>query len=265
MSNEALEGAASVLCCEIDGVPVSVLTEDLSVAGLFIETKTPLEIDSEVEVYVRSPVGELVASGQVVQVVNIARAKKENRRGGYGLLFTSLSDDQRAFIGLTLDALLRARNAAAARAQAKAAARNSKPPPSVDPGREALAQKVCGELKKEIGRLQGKPPWSVLGLEAGASPESAKQAFLEHSKRCHPHKYARYDSADVSRVATELFIVYKRAYSVLTKLAPRERDIERVSDGAGSGVRRPVTSIMPASNGESIAPKPAGAAKQRSR
>jgi hypothetical protein len=259
MSNEAREGTASALCCEIDGVQVPVLTEDLSVAGLFVETKTPLAMDREVEIYVQSPMGELSARGQVVQVVNAARAKKENRRPGFGLLFTSLSDDQRAFIGLTLDALLRARKAAMERAKAKAAARSSKP--QVDPEKAALAQTVCDELRKLLARLQGKPPWSVLGLEQGVSPDAAKLAFLELSKHCHPHKYARYDSADVTRLATELFIVYKRAYSVLTKLAPRELD--RISDITGSGARRlVVTSIVPASSAESTPSKPAGAAKR---
>jgi hypothetical protein len=260
------EAAGYSLYCEIDGSPVTLLAEDLSTAGFFVQTTTPKPMDRELEILVRSSVGELIALGQVVQVVDSKRAKAENRRPGYGLLFTSLEDDQRAFIGLTLDALDRWQRA---RAKAEAAARLAtrpadRPPtvPSIKPPATtttpAERKQITADLRAELAKLQGKTAWTALGLEPDSPLHRAKEAFLHASKRFHPHKYARHNSAEITNLATEVFIAYKRSYSVLTKLAPRVsgtalQDRNRVP-------QRPATSIAPAAPASMrpAAPRPNG-------
>jgi hypothetical protein len=240
------------LYCEIDGSPVSLLAEDLTTAGFFVQTTTPKAMDREVEIFVRSPVGELHALGQVVQVVDERRAKAEKRRTGYGVLFTTLEDDQRAFIGLTLDALERKQ-----RAKAQAAAKSvpvpvaaTVPPPSPTSAHEI--KQIAADLRAELTKLQGKTAWTALGLEPDASLASAKESFLRTSKRFHPHKFARHNSAEITKLATEVFIAYKRSYSVLTKLAPRgstpTQDVSRHQ-------RSTMSSIAPAAAAASIRPE----------
>ena len=266
---------SQALHCEIDGVRVTLLAEDLTTAGLFIQTLTPHAMDCELEIVLRSSMGELIARGQVVQVVNRERAQQEARRPGFGLLFISLEDDQRAFIGLTLDALTRTQRAAQAEAikvanasakppvmsvkppvpSAKPPALSTKPPPPSSPPAEL--KQVAAELRAELNKLQGKPAWTALGLEADSPLVGAKEAFLRLSMRFHPHKFARHNSAEISQLATEVFIAYKRAYSVLTKLAPR---VAANAQEQARAAQRPLTSIAPAA-GASLrpaGPRPAG-------
>jgi hypothetical protein len=273
-------GTAGDLYCEIEGVPVTLREEDLSTAGFFIETSTPYAMDRELEIYVRSSVGELFARGQVVQVVGPTRARSQNRRAGYGLLFTSLEDDQRAFIGLTLDALTRARALAVKAPSAPPAPRlpSAPPPPkppSVHPPKtpsaarpkpqltqpavteDVVARKAIeAELRAELSKVQGKTAWTALGLEADAPLGGAKEAFLRLSKRFHPHKYARHNSPEITKLATEVFIAYKRAYDLLTKLAPRPAQ-GHPPDGVPPAARA-VTSIAPAAQATTNSMRPAG-------
>ena len=79
-------------------------------------------------------------------------------------------------------------------------------------------------LRAELEKLPTRSPSAVLGLEPTADAETARTAFLEISKRCHPHVYARFDSSEINTAATELFIAYKRAYSAVratTRSAPK--------------------------------------------
>jgi hypothetical protein len=258
-----------MLCCELDGHEIALRDQDLTPAGLFVPTPRPEVLDRELELRLRSPVGEAVLRALVVQVIDGARAHRENRRAGFGVLFTDLLDDQRAFIGLTLDALARARssvrpppgNAAPTPArdasssasasqtrktEPRAPSASSSPPPTRDPVREREGRELVQKLSAELLALAGKPPWSVLGLDSSATREQARAVFIELSKRCHPHRYARYDSPELTRLSTELFIAYKRAASVVGKLAPR---IE------------PMQPIVP--SGQSLRPPPAASASLR--
>ena len=259
-------GVAHDLYCEIEGVAVTLRAEDLSTAGFFIETSKPYAIDRELDIYVRSSVGELFACGQVVQVVDGRRARAESRRPGFGVLFTTLEDDQRAFIGLTLDALTRARVLPPKAPSAPTPEPPSAQPPpdvaSVHPPKtpsaarpkapvvaQAAAVKdvvalktIAAELRNELTKLQGKTAWTALGIEADAPLLNAKEAFLAASKRFHPHKFARHNSAEITKLATEVFIAYKRAYDVLTKLAPRASHMQETARSP----QRPLASIAPA-------------------
>ena len=195
-------GRGHDLHCEFDGCSVQLRAEDLSQAGVFVGTTEPLALDREVTLTLRSALGEIRVRGQVVQVISRSRAAKEHRNPGFGVLFFGLSDDQRAFIGLTLDAHARAerqRSAAAAEHEQLCARRDQ----------------TLQQLERQLHALKDKAPHAVLGLAADATKEAIRKAYLELSKRYHPHVYAHLDSPDISRVATELFIAHKRAYAQL--------------------------------------------------
>ncbi len=190
------------LHCEFDGCSVQLRSEDLSQAGVFVGTTEPLALDREVTLTLRSALGAIEVHGQVVQVISRSRAAKEQRNPGFGVLFFGLSDDQRAFIGLTLDAHGRAerqRSAAAAKHDRQSARRD-----------QTLLQ-----LERELHALKDKSLHAVLGLAPDATKDAIRKAYLDLSKRYHPHVFAHFDSPDISRVATELFIVHKRAYAQL--------------------------------------------------
>ena len=195
------------LHCEFDGSCVQLRPEDITQAGVFVATAAKVALDRELELNLRSALGEIAVRCQVVQVITAARAAAERRSAGFGVLFFDLSDDQRAFIGLTLDALARAERAEKERAEAleQATARRA----------ETLQQ-----LTRELNALKDKPAHAVLALAADPDRAALRTAYLELSKRYHPHVYAHLDSPEISRLATELFIAHKRAYATLSAQKP---------------------------------------------
>jgi hypothetical protein len=144
-------------------------------------------------------------------------------------VFIGLADDQRAWIGLTLAAL--ATDAAENEislippGQVSVVSQSVMPaPPSASSRRrQRLLDQIpsmLARLERELVDIEGKTPWDLLGIAQNADPETARRAFLALCKRYHPHTYARFDSAEVSRMATQLFIAHKRAYTKLASLRP---------------------------------------------
>lgn len=278
------------LFCDIGGTTVALQNQDLDPVGLFVPTDRPPELDSEVELRLRSPIGEMRARAHVVQVITPSRARIENKRAGCAMVFIELSDAQRVWIGHAVASVQRAHNATLtslravppgageparghaaippsaeakvsrppgatavasrppptprlpraltasqvsraapvaanppARAHSTAAAAAANPATALDPRGQHWAQQrpqVRDKLRQELGALDGKSPWEILGIGKDSDGATAKRAFLAMSKRYHPHAYARFDCQEISRMATQLFIAHKRAYSRMTSTRP---------------------------------------------
>jgi hypothetical protein len=334
------------LRCEIGGVVIELRPQDLSLAGLFVPGSTPLALDHEVEVLLHSPIGELTVAAQVVQVISGERALAEGRSAGSGLLFINLADDQRAFIGLTLDALQRVARAiepagknepepknephpkkrqrsksdprsrpgqqaknelqadhgsrakrewpqrSEVHAKKQPAPRTSSAEPQVMPSSEAApstgrtsapapvappppiktevlpaapkrkpetpaSQQALRELEQALAAVQSKPPWAILGLAENTDLETAKQAFFTLSKSCHPHAFAHFDSPQISKVATALFIARKKALEALQASARAAAPTTGPASSRIPGAGPAKTSAPPRT---SLRPPPGGAA-----
>lgn len=117
---------------------------------------------------------------------------------------------------------------------------------SADPTRTvALAQvKMIGEvdsmrggaeearLRGELARLRPLNPFEVLGVPPNATGEAIRAAFLAATKRFHPNLFGR-DSAEVQELATEVFLVVRRAYALLSDEDKRRALRERLAGGPG--------------------------------
>ena len=259
------DARATQVHCEFGGSTAALNADQLRLSGAFVPSLSPPAIDTEIELTLRSPVGEAVLRALVVQVITREQAVQSGRAAGFGVLFLDLADDQRAFIGLTLDALDRAARAQAqAQAAAAAARRRPSPPrpripssPLEPPVATTRKRKLSAEgtatlqrLRSEFEKLPTRSPSAVLGLEPTADAETARNAFLEISKRCHPHVYARFDSTEINTAATDLFIAYKRAYSTVrantrsaakpaagTAVAAGQRAAEPVASASASAIQ----------------------------
>ncbi len=229
--------------CEVDGVASELPGEHLRQEGLFVPTPEPLAVDREVELFLRSPAGSIVLRGLVVQVIDCADAAAQGRSPGYGVLFLDLKDEQRAWITQTRAALQPPRRSIAQPA-APAVAAPAKTTPRIEDaverarsarkvGTATLRTNTLTQLEAELASLKSRSPSELLGLAAPQDVEGAHRAFLVLSKRYHPHVYARYDSAEITRLATEIFIVYKRAYATIR------------SGGKDGGAQRSVGSERP--------------------
>jgi hypothetical protein len=202
---------------------------ELSTAGLFVETPTPLPVDSEVDVFVRIGAVRFEASGHVVKTVSCEQAKISGRKPGYGLLFTNIDDAARAQLRRGIDILVRQRSdaqRAAAATPEKTGSRPAEPQPSASaaPGIDPLEQELLDRLRTELRALDSKTPWGILGVSQGADLTDAKLAFFAASKRYHPHLFSRYAAAEIKQLVTQLFIAHKRAYDTMLKSSKAQRN-----------------------------------------
>lgn len=198
------------LHCEIDGLPAELERTELSSAGAFVLTTQPLQLDSEVAIFLRVAEQRFEMSGHVVQSVSCEQAAKAGKKPGYALLFTNLPDGERKRLTASISSVrisLRPRRSPA-RPVPKSAA------PAYDQAELALLE----QLKQDLLQLDDKPAWAVLGVSQGSDLERLKAAFFQASKRYHPHLFARYAHPEIKRIVTELFIAHKRAFSTMTKL-----------------------------------------------
>lgn len=88
-------------------------------------------------------------------------------------------------------------------------------------------QELLAKLTTELAAVESQPPWTVLGISQGADQGAARTAYLTASKRYHPHAFARYALPEIKTVVTKLFIVYKRAFTTLTKTGRGGRNAAR--------------------------------------
>lgn len=79
-----------------------------------------------------------------------------------------------------------------------------------------LAQ-IIAALNAELFELQrSDDDLSKLGLDRTADDETVRHAYLELSRRYHPHRFARYRSAEASRLANEIYVCVQAAYGRVT-------------------------------------------------
>ena len=235
-SGQPITGASLDLRCRIDGLPVQVDLADISAVGLFVQTATPLSVDSEVSVRLRIDGTSFQARGHVVQSVSPERAASEGRKAGYGLLFTDIEEAERARLRKLVDAALAQLSASSARIQpviqrpTTSVARSRlpavpEPAAAPDPAESALLVK----LREELRALSGKAPWAVLGISQGSEPAVAKEAYFAASKRYHPHQFSRYKLPEIKQLVTELFIAHKRAFDAMSRAPSPRTPITRTS------------------------------------
>src|SRR5688572_4927761 len=83
-------------------------------------------------------------------------------------------------------------------------------------GKGRSLTQLVAELHAELFALQQKDDLAVLGLDRTADEEMVRLAYLELSKRYHPHRFARYRSAEASRLANEIYVCIQAAYGRVT-------------------------------------------------
>ena len=226
-----------VRCDNWDRV-VSLYTQNISRGGMFLKTENPPAIGSELTVALLLPDGRaLDLAATVAHVVSPERAKMDKRTAGMGIFFTPLSDAQREIVEEILEQVRGSGppgddNPSAPRG-VPAIKESSKPTVEAIPEPQddevsgaydkidALddeAAKLLVALEAELGRLRECRPWEVLGVAPDASDDDIAAAYRMLCKRYHPDVFAQWHAQEVRSVASDCFIMIKKANERLQAL-----------------------------------------------
>jgi curved DNA-binding protein CbpA len=126
--------------------------------------------------------------------------------------------------------------------------------PAAAPGQVSPAD-IAETLRHELARLDHADPFATLGLGYEADGDAIRAAFLKLTKVYHPSRYARMER-DVFRLANEVFLRVKDAYTRLSHPATREQVRREHGPQAATAVEalgRAPTSPAPTTTAESAA------------
>ena len=219
-----------VRCDNWDRV-VSLYTQNISRGGMFLKTENPPVVGTELTIQLVLPDGRtLDLPATVAHVVSPERAKMDKRTPGMGIFFQPLTAEQKEIVE---QILLDARgsgpsddNPSAPRGvpaikepipQPTGGDDESQPYDQLDALDEEAA-KLLAALEAELGRLRECRPWEVLGVAPDATDDDIAAAYRTLSKRYHPDVFAQWKAAEVRGVASDCFIVVKKAYERLQAL-----------------------------------------------
>jgi curved DNA-binding protein CbpA len=100
-------------------------------------------------------------------------------------------------------------------------------------------------LRKELTRLQALNPFQILNIPPDAGSDAVRDAFLKATKQFHPVRFAR-ESAETRDLANEIFLVVRRAYSLLGDEERRRTLRARLARGEHTPPPQPVAPPPPA-------------------
>jgi hypothetical protein len=87
-------------------------------------------------------------------------------------------------------------------------------------------------LVSEAESLKKLNPFLVLGVGYEATDAEVRAAFGDLTKRYHPDRFARYESAELRQVAAEIFILIRDAYRKLGDAAARSQLLQALGKSA---------------------------------
>jgi uncharacterized protein (TIGR02266 family) len=194
---------------------VTLYTKDISCGGMFVQTDTPPERDTQVAVQLLLPygAGTLEFEGTVVHVVNAEQARTMECTAGFGLQFSDLTPERRR-------ALLRL----VEQAKEMASSRPSTATPTLqelgslgDGGtvRVTLSEaehRLLQELRGELAVMMARSDLEVLGLESLTDRNTLRTAFERLARRWHPSVANVDGPAEVRQLTGEIFLRVHEAY-----------------------------------------------------
>lgn len=215
-----MAGAANVrLRCSSWPQLVAIYQRDLSRGRLFLKTDRAPRVGTPVSIKLLLPSGAaLDLTGSVID------HDSGDRGTGVVVALDELEGDAR----LRLEAVVRT--------AIEHARRKSKPEPpapaplSADEGAPMLGaeSELIEALEIELETYRRLNPFQILGLGYNADTRAVHTAFAELSKRFHPDRYVRYQSARVSELAEALFITARGAFRTLSTPGARTEALAEI-------------------------------------
>jgi DnaJ-domain-containing protein 1 len=188
----------------------TIYQRDLSLGTMFLRAATPPPVGTAVRIDLALPSATVIALDGVVE-----RHVQDPQRGtGVALALSPIPPSSVWLIESALASEHR-RLAAPTRSTPSAGAHPVPGPiPAISENAEVAVaeQELIQALASEAESLRKLDPFLVLGVGYEASDAEVRAAFGELTKRYHPDRFARYESAELREVAAEIFILIRDAY-----------------------------------------------------
>ncbi len=185
----------------------TIYKRDLSRGSMFLKASTQPAIGTQVRIDLELPSATVIElHGTIIQHV------VDPQRGtGVDLKLEPLPTKSVWMIESALAAENKVRAQTGSEATAPAAPAT---PTGISDGEEISAAEVelIRALEAEAESLRKLNPFLVLGVGYETTDEDVRHAFGELTKRYHPDRFARYQSAKLRQVAAEIFILIRDAY-----------------------------------------------------
>jgi hypothetical protein len=189
----------------------TIYKRDLSRGSMFLKASTQPAIGTIVKIDLELPSASVIElTGTIVEHVT------DPQRGtGVNLKLEPLPTKSVWMIENALAAETKVR--AASQSETTVSAAQQQAPqraPTLSDGEEVSAAEVelIRALEAEAESLKKLNPFLVLGVGYETTDADVRHAFGELTKRYHPDRFARYQSAKLRQIAAEIFILIRDAY-----------------------------------------------------
>ncbi len=224
-------GAASILTQQAMGSPalsiklrctswhqLSVIYKrDLARNTLFLKTHAPPEVGTVVRIDLTLPSETTVS---MIGEVSAHVPASDSRGAGIDVRLAPLPPNSLWLIESALAAASKLRGDSSAEAAVA---------PLADRHEVGSAEsELVAALHAEIDSLRRLNPFQILGLGYEAGDAEVRAAFAELTKRYHPDRFTRYQSAEPRRLAAEIFILIRDAYRKLGDAQSRTTALQSI-------------------------------------
>jgi curved DNA-binding protein CbpA len=214
---------------------IDFLDQRVAAPGVFIPTDRPVPVDSIVAFRVTTPDGANVSlSAKVVSSIPPpAQRTPGSDRPGMLVEFDAAAHEESRRIKEFLRSIGHSSSSPPAQAVPPSAAteptarhatpedqlRRHEPRSQTRPRKRSGTQKspeaLLKELQHKVFQMEQMNDFELLGVTHRPNVDEIKEAYLRLSAACHPHRYARYKTPELTVVATQAFVHVQGAYDRL--------------------------------------------------
>lgn len=191
----------------------TIYKRDLSKGTMFLKAASPPPIGTTVRIDLTLPSSSVIVLSGVVS----HHVSDEQRGTGVELKLAPIPTGSIWLIESALASENRRSQTPASGVPVVLGPTASGPIPSLGDGHDMAAaeDELVRALLAEAESLKKLNPFLVLGVGYEATDSDVRGAFGELTKRYHPDRFARYESAQLRQVAAEIFILIRDAYRKL--------------------------------------------------
>lgn len=194
-----------------------IYKRDLARNTLFLKTHAPPELGTVVRIDLTLPSETTVS---MIGEVSAHVPASDSRGAGIDVRLAPLPPNAMWLIESALAAASKLRSDSSAEAAVA---------PLADRHEVGSAEsELVAALHAEIDSLRRLNPFQILGLGYEAGDAEVRAAFAELTKRYHPDRFTRYQSAEPRRLAAEIFILIRDAYRKLGDAQSRAAALQSI-------------------------------------